>query len=213
VEDGGLLGPVGKISWYIPTYLLTKYPTLNTWEAYKDPTLSALFATPDTGTKGRFLAGDPSWTQYDADIIANNMLNLQVVVANTEQAELAELDRAYTSRGFILMYLWTPHSALAKYALTPVKLPDHTDACYSTANLANHGVFCDYPTDNLYKLFWPGFKEANPKAYAFLKNFSYTNKDQITLLGMVDNDNVTITNAARSWIQANTATWQAWIPK
>jgi glycine betaine/proline transport system substrate-binding protein len=211
VENGGTLGPVGKVSWYIPTYLLTQYPALASWEGFKDPAMTDLFKTPDTGSKGRFLSGDPSWgPQYDGDIIANLNLNLQVVWDGSEGAELAELDSVYQRRGAILMYLWTPHAAFAKYDLTPVALPAFTDGCYAKA--ASHGVNCDYPADHVFKILWPGLKTQNPRAYQMLKNFAYTTKDQIALLAKVDNQKLSIDQAAHEWIQANANVWQAWIP-
>jgi len=209
VENGGLLGPVGKISWYVPTYLLTAHPELASWQAYKNATTTDMFRTPDTGTKGRFLSGDPTWTQYDGDIIKNLGLNLQVDLAGSEQAELTELDSVYNKRGAILMYLWTPHSALAKYDLTAVQLPPYSDASYAQA--ASGGVNCDYPADHLFKIFWPGLKSANPKVYGFLQRFALTTEDQVQLLGKVDNQGESLQQAARDWINANTATWHAWI--
>jgi glycine betaine/proline transport system substrate-binding protein len=210
VEDAGLLGPTGKIGWYIPTYLLTRYPALASWEGFKDAAIVDIFKTPASGNQGQFLSGDQTWVQYDADIIKNLGLDFKVVFAGTETAMIEELDRAYTKRAPILLYLWVPHSAHAKYDLTAVKLPDYSDACY--AKRASGGVDCDYPTDKLYKAFWPGLKNLNPKAYTFLKNFSYTTKDQIGLLGKVNNDKQTVEQAARGWIQANQNVWKAWIP-
>ena len=211
VEDAGLLGPVGKISWYVPTYLLTTNPALASYAAYKDPTNTAAFATPQTGTKGQFLTGDPTWTQYDADIIRNLGLNLQVVVAGTEAAELMALDDAYNKRGSILMYLWTPHAALAKYDLSVVQLPAYDPNEY--ANAADGGVACDYPADHLFKIFWPQLKTQNPGAYTLLKNMTLTNEDQIQLLGQVDNQGIDIDTAARNWVTAHPSTWQAWLPQ
>ena len=209
VENGGPLGPVGKISWYIPTYLLTTYPELATWEAYQGAQDTTMFATPETGQKGRFLGGDPTWTQYDSDIIANLGLNLEVVMAGSEQAELAELDSVYNKRGAILMYLWSPHSALAKYDLTAVALPPYTDACYANAPT---GVACDYPADHLFKILWPGLKTANPRVHQFLQSFTLTTADQIQMLGDVDNHGLSVQQAAQAWVDANKSTWQAWIP-
>ena len=102
VENGGPLGPIGKIGWYIPSYLLESHPELATWEGLKVPENAALFATAETGDKGQFLAGDPSWTQYDADIIANLGLNFQVVTAGSEEAVLAALDAAYSRQDPLL---------------------------------------------------------------------------------------------------------------
>lgn len=56
------VGPVGKIGWYLPTYLLEAHPELTTWEGLLVPENAALFATAETGDKGQFLAGDPHWT-------------------------------------------------------------------------------------------------------------------------------------------------------
>ena len=68
VEDLGALGVVGKIGWYVPTYLVQQNPSLATWEGIK--TNTALFQTAATGTKGQFLQGDPTWVYRDAEIIA-----------------------------------------------------------------------------------------------------------------------------------------------
>ena len=122
VENGGLLGPVGKIGWYIPGYMVERNPALATWEGFQDPAAAAEFATAETGDVGQFLAGDPSWVQYDADIITNLELPLQVVNAGSEQAILAALDSAYSREEPILFYFWTPHSIHAKYELTEVAL-------------------------------------------------------------------------------------------
>jgi glycine betaine/proline transport system substrate-binding protein len=138
-------------------------------------------------------------------------LNLQVVTAGSEEAELAELDNVYNRRGAILLYLWSPHSALAKYDLSPVALPPYSDDCYAKA--ADGGVDCDYPADHLFKIMWPGLKTANPRVYQFLRNVTLQTKDQIALLGSVDNQGNTIAAAARTWIDTNKPTWQTWIPQ
>ena len=54
-------------------------PELATWEGFADPEQAKLFATAETGDKGQFLAGDPSWVQYDEEIIPNLGIAMQVV--------------------------------------------------------------------------------------------------------------------------------------
>jgi glycine betaine/proline transport system substrate-binding protein len=211
VENGGSLGPVGKIGWYIPGYLLAEHPELATWEGLKDPKNVALFKTAETGDKGRFLAGDPSWTQYDADIIRNLDLNFQVVSAGSEQAVLAELDRAYTAREPILFYFWTPHSAHARYDLAEIKLPPYTDDCYAKAS--SGGVACDYPPDPLFKILWPGLSTYAPSAYQLLKNINFTTRDQIGMIAAVDLEGQTPDQAAQAWLDQHTATWKTWVPR
>lgn len=60
------------------------------------------------GRQDQFSAGDPSWVQYDEDIIKNVGLDLKVVRAGSEQAVLAALDSAYSRKQPILFYFWTP---------------------------------------------------------------------------------------------------------
>lgn len=210
VQDGGLLGPVGKIAWYIPSYVLRTHPELATWEGFRQASSAALFATPDSDDKGRFLAGDPTWVQYDEDIIRNLGLNLAVVRLESEDALLAALDEAYKKEEPILLYFWTPHWAHTIYDLVPVKLPDYSDACYARKDQG--GVDCDYPPDPLFKAFWVGLEDQAPEAYRFLKNMSYTNLDQIAMLASVQLDGKSVEEAARAWLAENTEVWQAWLP-
>jgi glycine betaine/proline transport system substrate-binding protein len=155
------------------------------------------------------VGGDPSWTQYDADIIRNNGLAFTVVYAGSEDEEIAWLDAAYAKRAPILMYMWTPQWALAKYDMTQVQLPPYSSACYAKA--ATHGIDCDYPADGLFKIGWPGLASYSPEAYAFFQKFQYTTADQIALLAEVHAGGKTIDDVARSWIDQNPSIWQAWI--
>lgn len=210
VENLGPLGVVGKISWYIPNYMVEQNPALATYEGLVDPTNAALFKTAETGDKGQFLAGDPSWVQYDGDIIKNLSLPFQVVQSGSEQAVLAAVDAAYSRQEPILFYFWTPHSVHAKYELTPVKLPNYSEDCYAKAE--SGGVDCDYPEDVLFKAAWSGLKDAAPDAYALLKNMNYTNADQIGLIAATDIDGKEPAVAAQEWVDANKDVWQAWLP-
>ena len=210
VENAGLLGVVGKIGWYVPTYVVEQHPELATWEGFMDPANAALFATAETGDKGQFLAGDPSYTQYDADIIKNLGLPFQVVSTGSEQAELAALDAAVSRGDPILMYLWTPHSIHAKFPLTEVQLPAYSEACYAGAE--SGGVACDYPPDPLLKIVWAELKTKAPEAYNFLKNFNLSNEDQIAMLGAVEVDGQSVEAAAQAWVDTNEDKWKAGLP-
>jgi glycine betaine/proline transport system substrate-binding protein len=210
VENGGLLGPVGKIGWYIPTYLLAEHPELATWEGLAVPENAQLFATAESGDQGQFLTGDPSWTQYEDDIIANLGLNFKIVAAGSEEAILAALDSAYSREEPVLFYFWTPHSVHARYDLTEVELPPYSDECYAKAEAG--GVDCDYPADELFKIFWSGLAEAAPDAYTLLKNINYSTEDQIQMIAAVELEGQTAEEAARAWLDANEETWQGWLP-
>ncbi len=209
VENAGALGVVGRIGWYAPSYVVAAHPELANWEGFTKPELAGLFSTAETGDKGQFLSGDPSWVQYDESIVDNLGLELQVTYAGSEEAILASLDSAYSREEPVLFYFWTPHSIFAKYDLTRVSLPEYSDECYAKA--ASGGVDCDYPADTLFKIVWAGLKEAAPDAYNLLTNLSYSTDDQIAMIAAVEVDGKTITEAAAAWIAANESVWQGWL--
>nr|MDE0499780.1 hypothetical protein [bacterium]MDE0501742.1 hypothetical protein [bacterium] len=206
VVNGGELGAVGKIGWWIPTYVVDQNPAAGTWQGLQDPATAQVYATAETGDKGQFLIGDPSWVSYEQDIIDNLGLHLEVAYAGSEEALLAAMDSA-TSRGDpLLFYWWTPHSAFSKFDLTAFELPAYSDECY-----ASGAVDCDYPDDVLFKIMWDGLEEGAPTAFTILSNFSYTNEDQIFMLGKLD-EGLSVDEAAAAWMDANESVWQAWIP-
>jgi glycine betaine/proline transport system substrate-binding protein len=210
VVDAGELGVVGKIGWYIPTYMLDQYPELATWEGLNQN--AELFATPATAPKGQMLDGDPSFVSYDEEIVKNLGLNFEVVVAGTETAELAQVKKAYANQEPILFYFYTPHWANQKYDFTEVKLPAYTDACGQAAADGTGGVDCDYPEDVLYKAFNEDLQTKAPAAYEFMTNMSYDNATQEAIALDIDANGLDPEAAAQAWIDANPDTWQSWLP-
>ncbi len=207
VEEGGYLGPIGKIGWYIPKYLMDKHPDLSSWEGFKDPKNVELFVQ-SPGGKGQFYTGDPTWTQYDAQIIKNLGLNFEVQTLGSEDALIQAVGDAYAKEKPIVFYFWTPHWADAIYDLEPVALPAYNELCYQ--DLVS-GVNCDYPRDQLLKVFWSGFNGYAPTVYSFLKKFTYTNQDQIGMLASVQLKKNSVEDVARIWIKNNESVWKPWL--
>ena len=123
------------------------------WDGFKED--ADIFATADTGDKGRFLGADTTYSIFDEQIIAALGLDLEVVYSGSEDASLSALDTAVQNEEPILMYWWTPQWANAKYDLVEVKLPAFTDECADIAlnDPEAVGYNCDYADDVLYKAF------------------------------------------------------------
>ena len=209
VVDGGLLGPVGKIGWWMPAYMVEQYPALATWEGFQDPELAGLFSTAETGDLGQILHGDPSWVTYEQNIIDNLGLHLELVYAGSEEALLASFDAAFAREDPVLSYFWTPHSAFKTFDLVEVQLPEYTDECGAQADTG--GYNCDYPADQLFKIVWAGLEEGAPAAWTLLHNFNYTTADQVSMLAAIEGEGQSVEEAAADWISANEATWSAWL--
>jgi glycine betaine/proline transport system substrate-binding protein len=212
VENAGELGVVGKISWYVPTYVVDEHPELATYEGFLDDELAAIFATAETGDAGRFLGPAPGWVQYDAEIIENLDMNLEVVYAGSEEAILAELSSVYAREEPMVFYFYSPHSVFAEYDLTAVELPEYSEECYEgVADGDNSGVACDYPPDNLFKIVSSDLAERAPEAYNLIRNFNYSADDQISMIAAVDLEGLSFEEAAQAWVDENEDIWRAWL--
>ena len=72
-------GVTGVIGWYVPTYLVQQHPELKVWTGLKKD--ATLFKSPESGSQGMFLGGDPSYQQKDQTLIKALGLNLKFVSA------------------------------------------------------------------------------------------------------------------------------------
>jgi glycine betaine/proline transport system substrate-binding protein len=206
VSNVGPLGVIGQIGWFVPDYVVEKFPTLSSWEGFKDAAVAKAFATAETGNKGRFLATDPSYSQADEPLIKNLALPLEVKYSGSEATTIAELDRAVAAKEPIVMYWWTPTAAAGKYKLQNVPLPKNDGKCFS-----NENATCDYPSDTLFKAASAKLAEKDAAVAAFLNAFTLTNDDQLGTLPAVEIDKKPAAEIAAAWIAANEATWKAWL--
>lgn len=211
IDDGsvvnmGPLGTTGQIGWFVPDYVVAEHPELATWEGFKDPTLAKLFATAETGDKGRFLGTDPSYSQLDEPLITNLGLPFDVKFSGSEAATVAELDSAVAEKKPIVMYWWTPTAAVGKYKLVQVKLPDYTAGCADDVEK----VACGYPADPLIKLASAKLEKKNPKVWSMVQKVQITIDQQLELLPQVEIDQQPAADVAKAWIAANEAVWSAW---
>jgi glycine betaine/proline transport system substrate-binding protein len=212
IDDGsvkvvGDLGTTGQIGWFVPDYVVKDNPSLATWEGLKDPEVAKLFATAQTGDKGRFLGTDPSYSQYDEPIINNLGLPFQLQMSGSEAATVAEIDSAVSAKKPILLYWWTPTAAAGKYGLVEVKLPEYTEGCYDELT----AVACGYPADPLVKAASAKLETKNPKVWAMLQKVTLTNAQQLELLPQVEIDQKPAADVAKAWIDANKDIWSSWV--
>ena len=211
VVDGGELGITGDIGWFVPKYVVDENPQYATWEGFKSN--ADIFATADTGDKGRFLGADTTYSIFDEQIIAALGLDLEVVYSGGEAQTLAALDKAVTNHEPILMYWWTPQWANAKYDLVQVKLPEYTDQCAQIAlnDPEAKGYNCDYANDLLYKAFNADLATKDPAAFQFLSSFNWTADDQNGVALQIQ-DGTDPGQAAQTWVDANPDIWHGWLP-
>src|SRR6476620_11780209 len=130
-ENLGKLGPKAKEEWWYPIYMKEKCPGLPNWEALKDPKCAEAFSTADTAPKGRYLGGPVTWEGFDDERVVALDLPFTVIHAGTDAAMFAELDSAYQRKAPIMLWIYSPHWAPAKYQGEWIEFPTHEPACYT----------------------------------------------------------------------------------
>jgi glycine betaine/proline transport system substrate-binding protein len=207
ITPGGPLGVRGRIGWFTTRATIEKHPAAANWRGLGAGGVAGVFAK-NGGERGRLLTGDPSWTQYDHEIIANLGLRLDVTPLGSEEALVAEVRRAAAAGEPVLFYFYTPHALHGELDLVMVELPRHDPDQWTKAGRG--GAACAYPAEPLTKLFSAGLAEADPVATAFLRAMRYDKKAQIEMLTALSAGR-TPTEAAAAWIKANEATWRPWV--
>src|SRR5438876_11434206 len=115
----GSNGVNGHIGWYIPDYLMKQHPEFATWKGLKGK--ETIFKSPESGSQGMFLGGDPSYVQKDQQLIQALGLNLKFVSVGAEPAQVARWSQLVKQKKPVLFYWYTPQYPNVQYHLVEVK--------------------------------------------------------------------------------------------
>ena len=212
-ERMGALGPKAKEEWWYPSYMKEKCPGLPNWEALKEPACAEAFSTPETAPKGRYVGGPVTWEGFDDERVEALGLPFEVIHAGTDAAMFAELESAYQRQAPIMLWIYSPHWAPAKYKGEWVEFPEYSKACYEDPTVGMNpdlAYDCGKPFGEIWKYAWAGLKDKWPVAHKITANYSISADDLNALSGQVDLDGKTIEDVAAAWIAANQDKINAW---
>lgn len=208
--DLGSQGNEGIIGWFIPRFYAEQHPDILT--ADKDPKVlnkyAKDFATSESGGKGQFLAGDPSYVTNDEALVANLGLDFKVVYSGSEAASNKAIKAAIDAGKPILAYYWEPNWFSTQVDLVHLKLPPYTPGCDADPKK----VACDYPPYELNKIVSTKFAESGSPAFTLIKNFNWNNQHQNLVASYLALEKLSHDEAAKKWLDANPDVWKAWLP-
>ena len=113
VVNVGSTGMDAIEEWWYPSYMKEKCPGLPNWEALND--CAEAFSIPETAPKGRYLGGPVTWGGFDNERVEALELDWEVIHAGTDAALFAELESAYQRKAPIMLWVYAPHWAPAKF--------------------------------------------------------------------------------------------------
>lgn len=210
-ERLGPLGPKAKEEWWYPEYMKEKCPGLPDWKALND--CAEAFSTPETAPKGRYLGAPVTWGGFDDERVQALGLNFEVVHAGTDANLFAELESAYQRQAPILLWVYAPHWAPAKYKGEWVQFPEYDAACYNDPAWGSNpdlAYDCGKPHGDIWKYAWSGMKDKWPVAYKIAKGFQISTDELNGLVGQVDLEGKSLDEVADAWIAANQDKIKSW---
>jgi glycine betaine/proline transport system substrate-binding protein len=211
----GSNGVIGHIGWFIPTYLMKQHPEFKTWRGLKGK--ETLFKSPESGSQGMFLGGDPSYVQKDAQLIKELGLNFKFVSVGAEPAQVARWTQLYKQKKPVLFYWYTPQYLNASYQLSEIKLPPRSKSCVDSYNPklgSNWSIYkCGYGQTIIDKLYSSKFAKSGSPAIPVIKRWKWTADDQNFVANLIAGKHVDPNKAAEQWVKANQARVNAWLGK
>lgn len=213
IHDVATHNAVTREDWWYPTWTKDACPGLPDWKALND--CAKLFATPETGDKGRFLGGPVDWLKHDAEKVEALGMNFTVVNAGSAAALWAELAAAEKDKKPIVLFNWTPNFVEAVWPGEFVEFPKWEANCDTDPKVGQNPdktYDCGNPANGYLKIAaWDGMKDKWPAAYAALGKVNFTNAQIAEMAKMVDVDNMEPEDAAKAWLDANPDVWKPWV--
>ena len=203
-HDTVSLEEVGVPQWVIDQNLC---PGLPNWEALKN--CKNVFATADSGGKGRILDGPQSWHGVEYTDRVEALLGDDWVVkfAGSADALWAELAAAKKEGRGTIVFNWTPNFTDAEgYAF--IEWPDYYLGCRKQDGGDSK---CGSPIGWLKKAANWKFPKTHPAAYTAFSRISFTAGQIGAMAALVDIDKMTHADAAEAWLAANEAVWKPMI--
>ena len=204
-------GITGVIGWYIPRYLLQQYPQFKTWAGLKGK--ESVFKSPESGSQGMFLGGDPSYVQKDKALIKGLGLDFKHVVAGAEPAQVARWSQLYKQKKPVIFYWYDPQYLNAQYDLVQVQLPKRSATCKDDEKKGGDPkqYACAYPSYRLDKVVSGKFLASGSPAVKVVRNFKWTAADQNAVANLIAGKKLKPDKAAETWAKANPGKVKAWL--
>ena len=213
VLDWATHNAVTREEWWYPIYVEEQCPGLPDWQALND--CAHLFATAETGDKGRFLGGPVDWLKGDEERVEGLGMNFEVINAGSAATLWAELDAASVDNTPIVLFNWTPNFVEAVYEGRFIEFPTFEDACRTDPEWGINSELthdCGNPADGYLKTgVGVHFPEKWPTAAAIVQRMDFTNPMLAAMAAAVDVDGKEASEAAQEWLAANEDLWRGWI--
>jgi glycine betaine/proline transport system substrate-binding protein len=219
VEAGESLVEGGEEGFWVPKYLVDKYPELATIEGIKKH--KNLFKHPEDDTVSGFYGCPAGWgCQISSSHLFKSLKLDEAGYALIDPGSSAGLSgsiaKAYERGEGWFGYYWAPTAILGKYEMVKVDFGSGVDKdaylnCITNADCQESKVSM-FPKSPVYTIAASEFSAKNPEVIAYLNNRGFKNSDMNQLLAWMEDEQASAEDAMFHFLETQPEVWKAWLP-
>ncbi|WP_299205042.1 ABC transporter substrate-binding protein [uncultured Amphritea sp.] len=215
---GNSLSDGGEEGFWVPQYLVKKYPELATIEGVKKH--AKLFTHPEDDSKSAFYGCPAGW---NCQISASNLFKalkladsgFDLIDPGSGAGLAGSIAKAFTREEPWFGYYWAPTAVLGKYKMVKVDFGSGVDKqhyidCISANECADPKPTM-YPPSLVQTVTTESFAEKSPAAYQYVSNRSLTNEQLNTLLAWMEDNQADGEVAAEYFLTEHEDLWTPWV--
>ena len=217
---GKSLSDGGEEGFWVPAYLVKKYPELATIEGVKKH--PELFKNPEDPDVAMFMGCPAGW---NCQISSKNLFDaLHLADAGFELVDPGSgaglsgaIAKAYERKEGWFGYYWAPTAILGKYKMVKVDFGSGIDeayfkSCITKPDCENPKVTM-YPPSLVQTVTTESFASKAPAAYDYVSNRSFTNAQMNELLAWMSDNQADGEFGAYHFLENYPQIWEAWVSK
>ncbi len=200
--------------WWFPAITKEACPGLPDWEALKQPGCVEALSTAETAPMARFVGVPSGWVANTEERIEAFDLEFENVPTGSPVAMAATIQGAVDRGEPIIGWGYVPHWLTANNEGEFVKFPAYEAECYSDPSWGvnpDKSFDCGFNAGYIWKIMNKDAFDSLPYA----RRIFYLLQLDSTAVGegmsRIDNDGVSLVDAAREWMASHEDDWQAWI--
>lgn len=218
VNAGDSLVDGGEEGFWVPAYLVEKYPELKTIEGIKQH--PELFKHPEDPDVAGFYGCPAGW---NCQISSNNLFNamklkdagFELIDPGSAAGLSGSLAKSYERKEGWFGYYWAPTAILGKYKMVMVDFGTGVDEdeflnCTSHEGCENPKVTM-YPKAPVTTFVTAEFAPKNPEIVTYLGKRSFNNADMNKLLAWMEDEQASAEDTMHYFMKNYPSVWKAWV--
>ncbi|MGD8170760.1 ABC transporter substrate-binding protein [Vibrio sp. TRT 21S02] len=217
---GKALTDGGEEGFWVPAYLVKKYPEIKTIEGVKKH--AKLFEHPEDPDQFAFYSCPAGW---NCQISAGNLFRAMkldesgftIVDPGSSAGLSGSIAKAYERQEPWFGYYWAPTAVLGKYDMVKIDFGSGFDEaefvnCTTQAECESPKVTM-YPPSPVHTITTEKFATRAPEAYQYFTKRGFTNADMNQLLAWMEDNQADGEEAMHYFLEKYPQIWTQWLPE